>query len=99
MKRIYLVFQFLLLMGTISYAQKPSFDSKYIKVGVMSNEWPSCMANNPNLRNLGTLQGATIDQNRIGKQVLDILFQRDGNGLHMDRLYEDALQNTTVEEL
>lgn len=99
MKRIYLVFQFLLFMGTITYAQKLSFDSKYIKVGVMSNEWPSCMANNPNLRNLGTLQGTTFDQDRIGKQVLDILFQRDGSGLHMDRLYEDALQNTTVEEL
>lgn len=99
MKRIYLVFQFLLFMGTITYAQKLSFDSKYIKVGVMSNEWPSCLANNPNLRNLGTLQGTTIDQNRIGKQVLDILFQRDGSGLHMDKLYEDALQNTTVEEL
>ena len=40
-----------------------------------------------------------MDQNRIEKQVLDILFQRDGSGLHMDRLYEDALQNTTVEEL
>lgn len=99
MKRIYLVFQFLLFMGTITYAQKLSFDSKYIKVGVMSNEWPSCMANNPNLRNLGTLQGTTFDQNRIGKQVLDILFQRDGSELHMDRLYEEALQNTTVEEL
>lgn len=99
MKRLYLVFQFLLFVGTISYAQKLSYDSKFIKVGVMSNEWPSCMANNPNLRKLGTVKGTTFDQYRIGKQVLDILFQRDGNGLHMDRLYEDALQNTTVEEL
>ena len=65
----------------------------------MSNKWPSCMENNPNLRKLGTLQGTTIDQNSIGKRVMDILFQRDGNGCHMDRLYEDALQNTTVEEL
>ena len=99
MKRLYLVFQFLLFVGTISNAQKQSFDSKFIKVGVMSNKWPSCMDNNPNLRKLGTLQGTTIDQNRIGKRVMDILFQRDGNGCHMDRLYEDALQNTTVEEL
>lgn len=99
MKKLYLVFQFLLFVGTISHAQKLSFDSKYVKVGVMSNEWPSCMANNPNLRKLGTIQGTAIDQNRIGKQVLDILFQRDGSGLHMDRLYEDALQNTSVEEL
>ena len=99
MKRLYLVFQFLLFVGTISNAQKQSFDSKFIKVGVMSNKWPSCMENNPNLRKLGTLHGTTIDQNRIGKRVMDILFQRDGNGCHMDRLYEDALQNTTVEEL
>ena len=99
MKRLYLVFQFLLFVGTISHAQKLSFDSKYVKVGVMSNEWPSCMENNPNLRKLGTIQGTAIDQNRIGKQVLDILFQRDESGLHMDRLYEDALQNTSVEEL
>lgn len=99
MKRLFLILQFVLFVGTISYAQKQFFDSKYVKVGVMSNEWPSCMASNPNLRNLGTLQGVDIDQNHIGKQVLDILFQRDATGLHMDRLYEDALQNTTVEEL
>ena len=99
MKRLYIVLQCLLFVGICSYAQHLSFDSKYVKVGVMSSEWPSCFVNNPNLRNLGTLQGNSFDQNHIGKQVLDLLFQRDASGLHMDKLYDEALQNTTVEEL
>ena len=99
MKRIYLFYTLLLLCNIAANSQKLVFDAKYVKVGVMSNEWPSCMANNPNLRDLGRLQGESFDQDRIGKQVLDLLFQRDTNGLHMDRLYDEALQNTTVEEL
>lgn len=99
MKRLYLLLQFLLLVSVCSYAQHLSFDSKYVKVGVMSNEWPDDLARNPNLRNLGTLPGSTFDESHIGKQILDILFQRDANGLHMDRLYDEALQNTTIEEL
>ena len=85
MKRLYVVLQCLLFVGIYSYSQQHfSFDSKYVKVGVMSNEWPSCLAENPNLRNLGTLSGISFDRNRIGKQVLDLLFQRDANGLHME---------------
>jgi len=99
MKRIYLFYTLLLLCNIAANSQKLAFDAKYVKVGVMSNEWPSCMANNPNLRDLGRLQGESFDQDRIGKQVLDLLFQRDTNGLHMDKLYEQALQNTTIEEL
>lgn len=98
MKKLYLILNLLLFAAMSVHAQKQSFDSKYIKVGVMSNEWPSCLANNPNIRNLGTLQGESFDQSRIGKQILDVLFQRDTNGLHMDRLYNEALQNTTIEE-
>lgn len=98
MKRLY-VLALLTIVGVMSYSQKLSFDSKYVKVGVVSNEWPSCMANNPNLRKIASLPGSSIDEERIGKQVLDVLFQRDASGLHMDRLYEEALQNTTIEEL
>jgi hypothetical protein len=98
MKRLYLLL-LLMLVVAISYAQQYSIDSKYVKVGVISNEWPSCMSNNSNIRNLGMLSKKAFDPNRIGKKVLDILFQRDENGLHMDRLYSEALQNTTVEEL
>ena len=100
MKRLHLLLQFLLFVNVWSYAQHLSFDSKYVKVGVMSNEWGlPCLSENPNLRSLKISHRAFFDENHIGKQVLDILFQRDGSGLHMDRLYEDALQNTTIEEL
>ena len=99
MKRVLFVLQLLLLMGVYSNAQKIAFDSKYVQVGVMSNEWPSCMANNPNLRNLGTFKGEIFDERKIGKQILDILFERDAKGLHSDRLENQALQNTTVEEI
>ena len=99
MKRIYLFYTLLLLCNIAANSQKLAFDAKYVKVGVMSNEWPSCMANNPNIRSLGQLESTSFDEEQIGKQILDILFQRDNEGLHMDRLYAQALQNTTVEEI
>lgn len=99
MKKILIVLNLVLFMSICCYAQKITFDSKYVKVGVLSNEWPSCMANNPNIRNLGNLNGSTFDQSQIGKQILDKLLLRNEAGLHMDKLYEQALQNTTTEEL
>ena len=98
MKKKLIVLHLVLFMSICCYAQKITFDSKYVKVGVLSNEWPSCMANNPNIRNLGNLNGNTFDQSQIGKQILDKLLLRDASGLHMDKLYEQALQNTTIEE-
>ena len=98
MKKKLIVLHLVLLMSIFCYAQEITFDSKYVKVGVLSNEWPSCMANNPNIRNLGDLNGNTFDQSQIGKQILDKLLLRDASGLHMDKLYEQALQNTTIEE-
>lgn len=99
MKRVLFVLQLLLLMGVCSNAQKLAFDSKYVKVGVMSNEWPSCMANNPNLRKLGTFKGESFDENKIGKEILDILYERDANGsLHRDKMESQALQNVTLDE-
>lgn len=101
----------LLLLGISSYAnaQKLSFDEKYIKVGVFTNEWPQLWINDPNLRNLGTLyvpdngtpqqMEAYLNERNVGKHVLDILFQRDSKGLHMNSLYNQALQNTTIEEI
>ena len=49
-------------------------------------------------RLIDTAQAYGNEQN-VGKRVLDILFQRDNEGLHMDRLYDQALQNTTIEEI
>ena len=99
MKKKLIVLHLVLLMSIFCYAQEITFDSKYVKVGVLSNEWPTCLANNPNIRNLGAMRGSTFDQNQIGKQILDKLLLRDARGLHMDKLYEQALQNTTIEEL
>lgn len=101
----------LLLLGINLYvnAQELSFDEKYIKVGVLTNEWPTLWRNDPNLRKLGTLPiysngtpqqiETRLNEQNVGKRVLDILFQRDSEGLHMDRLYNQALQNTTIEEI
>lgn len=109
MKRQEFVLMFLLCISLHTYAQKLSFDEKYIKVGVLTNEWPKIWTNNPNLRNLGILNfydigtskqiEARLNEQNVGKLVLNTLFQRDSEGLHMDRLYDQALQNTTIEEV
>lgn len=109
MRKIKLFLLLLLGVNLGIHAQKLSFDEKYVKVGVLVNEWPALWENNPNLRNLGTLHissngtsqqiEARLNEQNVGKRVLDILFQRDNEGLHMDRLYDQALQNTTIEEI
>lgn len=109
MRKLKIVLLFLLGINLYTNAQKLSFDEKYIKVGVLTNDWFGLWRNAPNLRllgalhvsNSGTPQQIEDDLNRqnIGKYALDILFQRDNEGLHMDRLYNQALQNTTVEEI
>lgn len=105
----------LLLTAVEAYAQRKAYDSKYIKVGVLTNEinWFSNTSNT--IRLLGSVSNnyvygemneaqcisaaAAMTTDGIGKEVLDRLLQRDAYGLHMDRLYEDALNNTTVEEV
>ena len=109
MRKLRIILLLLLSINLYANAQKLSFDEKYIKVGVLTNEWPKLWTNDPNLRNLGTLHVPTsgtpqqlearLNKQNVGKQVLDILFQRDSDGLHMDRLYDQALQSTTIEEI
>lgn len=104
MKRFCITLQLVLLLGMSCFAQRVTFDSKYVKVGVMSNKWTNSLRENPNIRQLGDITSVPnsesgLNAEDIGKKVLDILFQRDATGLHMDRLYEQALQNTTVEEI
>ena len=104
MKRAYLLLTLLLLSSIAANSQKITFDAKYVTVGVMSNEWPWALKNNPNIRQIGELSiGNTnergLNESKVGKKVLDLLLQRDQNGLHMDKLYEQALQNTTIEEV
>lgn len=113
MKKLQIILLLILVLSTHINAQNLSFDAKYIKVGVISNEWPRQMSENPNFRNLGELfisfngdekldaKQLTEDLNRqrVGKLVLDKLFQRDNQGLHIDSLYNEALKNTTIEEI
>ncbi len=113
MKRIRIIIFLLFGMVICTYSQEFLFDAKYVTVGVLSNEWPAQWSYNPNLRNLGTYP-MSISNNRkqnakkiaeqlyqdgVGKIVLDRLLERDSQGLHMNRLYEQAIQNTTIEEI
>lgn len=110
-----IILALLLLQAVRTTAQKTFFDSKYVKVGVVCNKdkiTPS-FSNNSNIRYLGNVNipfeikngtnmkstAQKLTENGIGKQVLDLLLQRDANGLHLDRLYAEALGNTTIEEI
>lgn len=109
---------FLLLFAVEASAQRLSFDSKYIKVGVVGNgEYDmTTFKTDPNIRYLGSVDAPfderikgdktsmeaaarTLTEAGAGKQVLDLLLQRDAEGLHFDRLYAEALTNTTIEEV
>lgn len=109
MKRLLVILFLSLGVSIYSYSQKLSFDAKYIKVGVVSNDWSRQLSDNPNIRNLGNI-GYSYSENGteiakrmseagVGRLVLDRLFQRDGAGLHVEHLYETALQNTIFEEI
>ncbi len=111
MKRILITFQIVFFLSICTFAQKVTFDYKYVTVGVYGNcnSWPKTMQNSNNFRYLGTSLPqydirknkdveAELNSNRVGKKILDILLERDYSGLHMDRLYEQALRNTTIEE-
>lgn len=113
MKKLQLILLILIGASIYANAQKSSFDAKYITVGVTSNEWPDQLYNNPNLRHLGKLPLSYINKDKvdarsivkhlndenIGRTVLDRLFQRDSQGLYVNELYNQALQNTIIEEL
>ena len=109
---------FLLLFAVEASAQRLSFDSKYIKVGVIDNGVydMTVFQADPNIRYLGSVNAPfkenidgsrasmeaaarTLTEAGAGKQVLDLLLLRDAEGLHFDRLYAEALTNTTVEEV
>lgn len=102
-----------LFLSICANAQKLSFDAKYIKVGVVSNKTLSPITDNANIRNLGyvnyryvsnkKIDGNVIadklNQDKVGKTVLNRLLKRDSHGrLDMTSLYEEALKNTTLQE-
>lgn len=78
-----------------TYAENLVFDYKYVKVGVVCNEWDNQLGSSPNIRQLGT----TTSPETYGKNVLDNILCKDVNGkLHIERLWADALKNTILEE-
>ena len=102
-----------LFLSICANAQKLSFDAKYIKVGVVSNKTLPPITDNANIRNLGyvnyryvsnkKIDGNVIadklNQDKVGKTVLNRLLKRDSHGrLDMTSLYEEALKNTTLQE-
>ncbi len=113
MRKLLLIIHTILFLSISVYAQKITFDYKYVTVGVYGNRssWPATMQNSNNFRYLGTTLPSydvnktyqeiekDLNDNRMGKYILDILLERDYSGLHMDRLYDQALRNTTVEEI
>lgn len=103
-----------LFLSICANAQKLSFDAKYIKVGVVSNKTLSPITDNANIRNLGyvnyryvsnkKIDGNVIadklNKDKVGKTVLNRLLKRDSYGrLDMTNLYEEALKNTTLQEM
>lgn len=93
--------------GIKTSAQKIQFDSKYIKVGLVTNEDFSDFSDSGIFRDLGDVKLGNkapisenlLNQQNVGKQILDRLFLRDEKGLHMDRLYDEALSNTIISEI
>lgn len=86
---------FTIPLHVVTYADNLVFDYKYVKVGVISNDWDNQLGNNPNIRYLGT----TDDPESCGKMALDRLLCRDmQGGLHIEELWETALNNTVLEE-
>lgn len=112
----------LLLTATGAQAQKLSFDSKYIKVGVVvagTAVSETAFTGDPNIRYLGQTElpftlvtdkkserskaamqavARRLAEAGLGKKTLDRILERDAAGLHIDRLYDEALSNTTIEE-
>lgn len=102
-----------LALSLCMQAQKIAFDAKYIKVGVVTNISLPQIENNANIRNLGQINYQNIyekkvdgniiadklNQEKVGKIVLDRLLKRDSRGrLNMNSLYDEALNNTTLQE-
>lgn len=92
-KAIIIIISIVLFVGQ-TMADNLVFDYKYVKVGVITNDWDNQLGNNPNIRNLGT-----TTKSEVGKQVLDKLLNKDAYGkLHIEQLWNDALSNTILEE-
>lgn len=97
MKRNLIYILLILIPSVVLGNKNVIIDAKYIPIGIVSTDWNNQLGEDPNIRRLGTIS-ESFNRDTIGKYVLDLLLQKDEKGLHMDRLYEQALQNTILEE-
>lgn len=93
----------LLSVFAVSEAKESELDSKYVRVGYVSNTHIG-NSDNSYVYNIGKIDGlcfatdAQLNAQDIGKKVLNILLQRDASGLHIDKLYRLALSNVALAE-
>ena len=93
----------MLTIYVVSEARESELDSKYVRVGYVSNV---SIGNSDNsyIHNLGDIEGlrystaSQLNSQGIGKKVLDLLLQRNAAGLHIDNLYRLALSNVALAE-
>lgn len=93
----------MLTIYVVSEARESELDSKYVRVGYVSNV---SIGNSGNsyIHNLGDIEGlrystaSQLNSKGIGKKVLDLLLQRNAAGLHVDNLYRLALSNVALAE-
>lgn len=93
----------MLAIYTTCEAKESELDSKYVRVGYVSNASID-NSNNSYVYNIGEIEGlrfstdAQLNAQGIGKKVLNLLLQRDSSGLHIDKLYRLALTNVALAE-
>lgn len=112
-RRYFSLLAILLSSYLAANADGSSIDSKFVKVGYVSN-FKLTNSDNSHIRNLGSINELSssydfqnsstaqiadlLNSQGIGKKVLDLLLQRDAQGLHIEELYNIALSNVTLSE-
>lgn len=109
-KRVSFLMLLLAAVATGAANESP-IDSKYVKVGYVSNvaipesdnSYLHCLgiingfSSSYDLKNISATE-RSLNTQRLGKRVLDILFQRTPQGLQIDNLYNIALSNVAMAE-
>ena len=112
-RRYFSLLAILLSSYLAANADGSSIASKFVKVGYVSN-FKLTNSDNSHIRNLGSINELSssydfqnsstaqiadlLNSQGIGKKVLDLLLQRDAQGLHIEELYNIALSNVTLSE-
>lgn len=94
---------FALLTSIIVLAKGPSLDSKYLKIGYVSNvdlgnSGNSYIRNIGNIPNLEFATETQLNEHGVGKKVLDLILMRTQGSLDISHLYNLALSNVALSE-